>query len=157
MVNDDESAGVIAPPPILLLATATAAAVLQRLVPLRISRDHRGLRRLVGSAFVSAGVCLSATVVRHFARASTPVSPLRATRALVIEGPYRYSRNPDYLGQVLVYVGLSVVANRLWPLILLPACLVLIRNGVVEREERYLGRRFGKAYRAYAARVPRWL
>lgn len=155
MVNN-ESAGVLAPPP-LVLATWTTAVVLHRFVPLRISRDHRELRRLVGGAFVSAGVCLSAMVVRRFAKASTPVSPLRGTRALVIDGPYRYCRNPDYVGQLLIYAGLSSVANRWWPLILLPACLVLITNGVVEREERYLGQRFGRAYWEYATRVPRWL
>ena len=155
MVNN-ESAGVLAPPP-LVLATWTTAVVLHRFVPLRISRDHRELRRLVGGAFVSAGVCLSAMVVRRFADASTPVSPLRATRALVIDGPYRYSRNPDYLGQALVYTGAAVLANRLWPLIFLPGALALVTKGVIEREERYLERRFGAAYREYLDRVPRWV
>jgi protein-S-isoprenylcysteine O-methyltransferase Ste14 len=93
----------------------------------------------------------------RFADASTPISPLRATRALVIDGPYRYSRNPDYLGQALVYTGVAISANRLWPLILLPAALALITSGVIEQEEDYLGRRFGAMYREYADRVPRWL
>jgi protein-S-isoprenylcysteine O-methyltransferase Ste14 len=95
-------------------------------------------------------------VVRRFARASTPVSPLRSTRTLVVDGPYRYSRNPDYLGQALVYTGSSVIANRLWPLLLLPSALAIITRGVIDREERYLLRRFGAAYREYVERVPRW-
>lgn len=156
MVTQD-SAGVIAPPPLLFVATWAAADVLQRIIPLRISHDKREWRRVAGGAFVSAGVCLSAMVVRRFADASTPVSPLRATRALVIDGPYRYSRNPDYLGQALVYTGAAVLANRLWPLIFLPAALALVTKGVIEREERYLERRFGAAYREYLDRVPRWV
>jgi protein-S-isoprenylcysteine O-methyltransferase Ste14 len=45
----------------------------------------------------------------------------------------------------------------LWPLILLPAALAVLAKGVIEREERYLDRRFGAVYREYLERVPRWL
>lgn len=62
-----------------------------------------------------------------------------------------------HLGQMLVYTGLAIFRNRLWPLILLPAALALVTNAVIEREERYLDRRFGAAYREYMKRVPRWL
>ena len=152
-----DAAGVIAPPPILFLATWTVALLLHRIVRLELSRNHRAVRRVLGGALIGAGVCLSALVVRRFADASTPVSPLRATRALVIVGPYRFSRNPDYLGQVLVYTGSAMFKNRVWPLIVLPAALALVTNGVIEREEQYLDARFGAAYREYATRVPRWL
>ena len=153
----NDSAGVLAPPPLLFLGAWAAAHLLNCIIPFRISSGDGELRRVVGGAFVTAGVCLSAMVVTRFADASTPVSPLRATRALVIDGPYRYSRNPDYLGQALVYVGLSIASNRVWPLILFPAALAVVTNGVIEREERYLGRRFGAMYREYVDRVPRWL
>jgi hypothetical protein len=65
-------------------------------------------------------------------------------------GPVPIQSNPDYICQVLVYAGFGIVANRLWPLILSPGCLVFVTNGVIEREERSLGRRFGTAYREYA-------
>jgi protein-S-isoprenylcysteine O-methyltransferase Ste14 len=152
-----DAAGVIASPPVLLLATWTVAQILDRIAGLELARDARRARRVVGGTLIGAGVCLSAMVVRHFAQASTPVSPLRPSRALVTDGPYRYSRNPDYVGQLLVYTGVSIFRNRWWPLLLLPACLGLITHGVIEREERYLARRFGAAYRGYAARVPRWV
>ncbi len=95
--------------------------------------------------------------MRRFAAASTPVSPLHPTRALVVDGPYRYSRNPDYVGQTLIYAGSSVMRNRVWPLLLLPAVLAIVTHGVVRREERYLNAEFGTAYQEYAGRVPRWL
>jgi protein-S-isoprenylcysteine O-methyltransferase Ste14 len=157
MTGNNDAAGVFAPPPFLLLATWTAAHGLHRIARLRISQGDGKSRRFVGGVLVAAGVSLSAAVVMRFADASTPISPLRATRALVIDGPYRYSRNPDYLGQALVYTGVAISANRLWPLILLPAALALITSGVIEQEEDYLGRRFGAMYREYADRVPRWL
>jgi protein-S-isoprenylcysteine O-methyltransferase Ste14 len=152
-----DSAGVLAPPPVLFVGAWTIAAVLHRMRPVKIARAAPAPTRLLGAVMIGIGLCLSGTVVRWFAHASTPVSPLRATRALVIDGPYRYSRNPDYLGQTLVYAGASLLRNRLWPLLLLPAAVALVTHAVIEREERYLGRLFGATYQSYAERVPRWL
>src|SRR5262249_58742044 len=100
---------------------------------------------------------ISAWRVQAFRAASTPVSPGRPTTRLVHIGPYRYSRNPDYLGQILVYIGASLAANTWWPLFLSPLVLVAIQRGVVRREERYLEAKFGREYRDYMDRVPRWL
>src|SRR5262245_51371151 len=118
-MKTNDSAGVVAPPPALFLFAWMSAAALQRRVPLDPAPARQVPLRLAGAVLTGAGICLSAAVVLRFARASTPVSPLRATRALVIDGPYRYSRNPDYLGQALIYAGSSLIAKRLWPLLLL--------------------------------------
>ena len=72
-------------------------------------------------------------------------------------GPYRFTRNPDYVGQALIYAGASTLANRLWALLLLPLALVFVTGGVIEQEERYLNSSFGPACREYAGRLPRWL
>jgi protein-S-isoprenylcysteine O-methyltransferase Ste14 len=96
-------------------------------------------------------------VVLTFRRALTPVSPRRQTTRLVCHGPYRYTRNPDYIGQLALYIGLALALNSLWPLIGLPMLLALIHWGVVLREERYLESKFGQEYREYTARVRRWL
>ncbi|MFI5210728.1 MAG: methyltransferase family protein, partial [Gemmatimonadales bacterium] len=69
----------------------------------------------------------------------------------------RFSRNPMYVGMTLLYLGIALWANSLWPLLLLPAVLVVMRRGVIAREEAYLERRFGDEYRSYRARVRRWL
>jgi protein-S-isoprenylcysteine O-methyltransferase Ste14 len=154
--SEIDSAGVLAPPPVLFAAGWVLAAALHRVHPIALTRRGGRRRRLAGAAFAATGLVLSALVVRRFEAASTPVSPLRASRALVVDGPYRYTRNPDYLGQTLVYAGASMMANRLWPLLLLPAVLAVVNETVVDREERYLTRLFGTAYTEYARRVPRW-
>lgn len=83
--------------------------------------------------------------------------PARRPPALVTAGPYRFTRNPIYIGFVLVYFGLSIVLTSVWILLLLFPVLLILQRGVVQREEAYLERKFGDAYRAYAERVPRWL
>ena len=70
--------------------------------------------------------------------------------------PYRFTRNPMYLGLVFVTAGLALLANALWPLILLPVVIVILRRAVIDREERYLTAKFGEEYLQYKARVRRW-
>ena len=77
--------------------------------------------------------------------------------ALVVEGPYRFTRNPIYIGFVLVYLGFAIVLTSIWLLLLLIPVLFILQRGVVEREEAYLAGKFGEAYWKYQARVPRWL
>jgi len=82
----EEHAPVLTPPPLLFLGAWAAASLLHRLVPLSVLRDHVTARQMAGGAAAAAAVCLSASVVGRFASAWTPVSPLRATRALVTGG-----------------------------------------------------------------------
>lgn len=95
--------------------------------------------------------------IRNFSRAETPVQGTRPTRALVTTGIHGWSRNPIYLGMFLVYGGIGMAVNSPWILILALPLAILIRYGVVGREEAYLERRFGDPYRDYKRRVRRWL
>jgi protein-S-isoprenylcysteine O-methyltransferase Ste14 len=88
------------------------------------------------------------TVVR---RAAAPA------RAGVKTGPYRFTRNPIYLGMVLGLIGLAIAFNSLWLLMTLVPFALVIHYGVITREEAYLERKFRDVYRRYRARVRRWL
>ena len=81
----------------------------------------------------------------------------QTTRTIVETGPYPFTRNPIYLGMVLGLIGLAVAFNRFWLLVTLVPFALVIRYGVVAREEPYLERRFGDVYRRYHSRVRRWL
>jgi protein-S-isoprenylcysteine O-methyltransferase Ste14 len=153
-----ETAGVVAAPPAifgaaLLLSLTTHAFV----YPLHLASGSGASRQVVALVMIVAGLAISYSVMRVFARAGTSVVPYRPTTCLVTGGPYRYSRNPDYVGQTMLYIGIAVAANSWWPLLLLPLVLLVVHYGVIRREERYLEREFGREYRVYAATVPRWL
>ncbi len=90
-------------------------------------------------------------------RAGTNVRPDQPTLALVFDGPFRFTRNPLYLAATGLYLGIALLVDALWPLLLLVPVLAVLRWGVVAREERYLEAKFGEPYRAYKARVRRWL
>jgi protein-S-isoprenylcysteine O-methyltransferase Ste14 len=100
---------------------------------------------------------LALTALRVLSRAHTPVDPTKPTTALVTEGPFRYSRNPIYVALTLLYLGGAFLVNALWILLLVVPALVVLRYGVIAREEAYLARKFGTAYHQYTAQVRRWL
>jgi len=92
-----------------------------------------------------------------FRRAGTTPNPTKPTTALVLRGPYRFTRNPMYLGFAALYLGVTLLVNSLWPLLLFPAVVGLVQGRVIAREEAYLEAKFGNEYRAYKMRVRRWL
>ena len=94
---------------------------------------------------------------KRFRVSGTSVIPVRPTTVIVMEGPYRFTRNPMYLGMLLLYVGVACWLGFLWPLVLAPVLVWLITVSVIGREERYLNRKFGDEYRQYQTRVRRWL
>jgi protein-S-isoprenylcysteine O-methyltransferase Ste14 len=89
--------------------------------------------------------------------AGTPVNPEKPVSRLVTGGPFRYTRNPGYLSMAMIYTGIASLANALWAILFLPVVLVMIRHGVIEREERYLERRFGEEFIRYKEQVRRWI
>jgi protein-S-isoprenylcysteine O-methyltransferase Ste14 len=112
---------------------------------------------IIGGSLILIGLALAVAGIRNFSRAGTPVPGNKPTRALVTTGIHGWSRNPIYLGMFLIYGGIGVAAQSPWVLMITLPLAITIRYGVVAREEAYLERRFGDAYRDYKARVRRWL
>jgi protein-S-isoprenylcysteine O-methyltransferase Ste14 len=150
-------AGVIALPPLIFLGFLAAAAVLEASVPLPAPVAHSLARYVAGAVLAASGFVMIAIGTRRFAAAGTNIPPTLPTTALVVDGIYGRTRNPLYLGTTLIYLGLSVGAGSLWAIGLLVPLLWVINVGVVKREEGYLERKFGDAYRDYKARVRRWI
>ncbi len=153
--GDRDTAGVIAPPPLIFAIPLIVGLVANWLSPLPILTGRVGL--WMGIALAIAGLGLIVTGIIEFRHANTAVVPFRPTTAIVSSGPFRFTRNPLYLGFVLIYIGASLAANTLWPLFMLPLAILVLLHGVVKREERYLERKFGTVYTDYRARVRRWM
>ena len=149
------TAGVIAPPPLIYAGALAAGLLAKALFPVPFL--PRAVARALGWPLTGGGLLLILLGRRALRDAKTNVNPYEPTTALVTGGPYRFTRNPLYLGLTLMYGGISALANALWAALLLPFVLVVMRRGVIEREERYLEGIFGEEYVRYKARVGRWL
>ena len=157
-LDDTETAGAIVRPPFLFLGALVLGLIWDRLLPLPFPVPGADLAHwIVGGALILAGVVPFVTGVRGFSRAGTPVQGYKPTTALVTTGIYRWTRNPIYVGMFLIYCGIGLAAQSPWVLLIVVPLVIVMRYGVVAREEAYLERRFGDEYRAYKARVRRWL
>jgi protein-S-isoprenylcysteine O-methyltransferase Ste14 len=154
-MNRHDTAGVVAPPPLIFLAGLALGFGLEALLP---GASLPGLVRWVlGGVLVVAGVALLASFSTAFNRKGTAMEPWKPTTAIVTTGPYRFTRNPAYLGMALVYIGIALLAEAVWVLAPLPFVLSAIDRGVIAREERYLQRKFGREYLDYKMTVRRWI
>lgn len=156
--DDTATAGVIGRPPLLFLGALLLGFGADRVLPsvYAIAGDEPILWT-VGACLILTGVAFMVAGIRIFQRAATPVPTNQPSRALVTTGVNGWTRNPIYLGMFLIYGGIGIAAHSTWILVLALPLAILIRYGVIAREEVYLERRFGDAYVDYKRRVRRWL
>ena len=156
--GDTHTAGVKARPPKLFGGALLAGLVLDYLLPLPVAFPVGfEARWTVGGALSLIGVTVFLAAVRNFSRVGTPVPTIQPTRARATDGIHGWSRNPIYLGLFLTYGGIATAVQSAWMLVLLLPIAFIMRYGVVAREEAYLERRFGDAYRDCKRRVRRWV
>jgi protein-S-isoprenylcysteine O-methyltransferase Ste14 len=147
------------PPPFIYLLGFLVGWAINRWVGGPVVPEHAPLaaRLVPGLLMVVGGVVLVVSAIATIKRAGSNIAPMRPTTALVTSGPFRWSRNPIYLGFALVSAGVAVSLNMVWPIITLVIVLWIVRRRVIAREEAYLERTFGREYRRYMERVPRWM
>lgn len=150
-----DTPGVLAPPPLIYGVTLIAGLLLNVAFPIRIMPGR--FVAVLGFCLIGMGVLLAVAGFRTMGRAGTNVNPYEPTTALVTGGPFRFTRNPLYLALTLLYTGIALVLKLLWPILLLPIALWIMRRGVIDREERYLEQKFREEYVNYKKHVRRWI
>ncbi len=112
---------------------------------------------LLGWLLLGIGLALFGWTLGIFLRHHTTVNPYRGASELCTDGPFRFSRNPIYLGDWFILLGVSLLLGTFWPLLFAPLIWLMLRYGVIRHEEAHLEAKFGDAYRVYKTRVRRWL
>ncbi len=139
-------------PPVWLVLFALAGLALGRLIPIGLSPGLRG----AGLFLVVAGLALMLWAAATMRRARTTFMPGQHPDALVTHGPFRFSRNPIYLGDVVVLAGLMLALSAPLGLILLPGFAGLLQQRFIRPEEAMIAGDFGAEFETYKARVRRW-
>ena len=138
-----------------LTAWAGIGIGLERLLPLRFLPAIA--ESFIAKPILFAGSLLAAWSMFEFRRPGTSLAQDTPTTTLVTSGPFRFSRNPIYVGFVLLMVGFSLSFRSLWALLLIAPTTFAIQRFTVSREEAYLEREFGEDYVSYKRSVRRWL
>jgi protein-S-isoprenylcysteine O-methyltransferase Ste14 len=145
------------PPPVVLAIFAAAMWAIDRTVD--AGRIASTVRTPVAAALLTAGVALMVAAVASLVAAKTTINPLAPSRAskLVSSGVFRFSRNPIYLGDLLILGAVAAWLGQPVNLALLAVFVWYIDRFQIRPEERALSRLFGSEYDEYRARVRRWL
>ncbi|HEX9758563.1 MAG TPA: isoprenylcysteine carboxylmethyltransferase family protein [Nitrospiria bacterium] len=150
-----DTPGTIPPPPLIYGGTFLFGYLFHWVYPIRFSPGP--LSSLIGWSLVIFSGLLVFLGIWAIKRGGTHVDPYKPTTVLVVDGPYRFTRNPLYLSLTLLYMGIAILLNLVWAALVLPVALIIMHFGVIAREEKYLERKFGQGYLQYKTRVRRWI
>ena len=150
-------ANVRVPPPLVFLVSMGAGVGLHWIVappPLPFSR---AVGLAIGAALVAVALGLIAWAFGLFKKSGQDPAPWKPVPSLLFDGPYRFTRNPMYVGMTTLQMGLGFLLGNLWVLLLAVASLMVVHYTAVLREEAFLDAKFGDDYRAFKRRVRRYL
>lgn len=143
-------------PPALYLAALGLGVVLHWLVPLGFAEGSTA-RLILGVAAAGAGLAIIRAAFSVFKRIGQDPNPRTSTPIVTRDGPYRFTRNPMYLGLSLILLGLGVALANGWVVMMLVPTLAIMHYGVILPEERYLEEKFGEEYARFRSSVRRWI
>ena len=143
------------PPPLIYAIALIGAWELDKHWRLPFDFGHASV--YVGGFFIALGLTGFAWALAAIWGNHTTVNPYKGASNLVTAGPFRYSRNPIYVSDWLVYSGVTLLIESAWPLLFAPVVWALMRYAVITNEEVHLEAKFGAEYRAYKSRVRRWI
>jgi protein-S-isoprenylcysteine O-methyltransferase Ste14 len=149
------SLGIRIQPPVLALIHVLLAFALTWLVPLPLVVPP--LLQTAGFVIVILGFLLGVGALIAFRRAHSTRHPKDSASPLVTSGVYRLTRNPVYLGFLLMLIGLSLSSGSYWGVFLAPILLILFNRLVIRPEEEYLAAKYGEEFTSYREKVRRWM
>jgi protein-S-isoprenylcysteine O-methyltransferase Ste14 len=153
----ERGARVSFPPPLVFLGFVLLGVGFHYLVVPAPSPLDRMYSTVAGLLILAAGVAIVVSARVHFLRTGQNPVPWKPSPELILQGPYRFTRNPMYVGVTLVQIGLGIALNNLWISVFAAPALLIVHFLAVVPEERYLSEKFGERYNAYRVRVRRYL
>jgi protein-S-isoprenylcysteine O-methyltransferase Ste14 len=156
---DKSGAAVRFPPPAAAALTIVVGYVIGRFVPLLAAYDlATPSRYYIGATIIVVAVAVLALwPIRYFKETGQNVTPWSETPEIIVQGPFKFTRNPMYLMMLIVCVGFAIVFSEIWILILTPVLALALYHIAIKHEEVYLEEKFGESYRTYKNTVRRWI
>jgi protein-S-isoprenylcysteine O-methyltransferase Ste14 len=152
----NRSSRAAVPPPLVFLGALVIGVILNILRPLPIFTDGR-IGDALGLLATLASAVIATWAFRTMLRAGEQPDPGVTTRKIIKEGPFARTRNPIYLSFALFAIGVALLMNNLWIILVLAPLMIYVDAGIVRREESYLEQQFGDEYVEYKRSVRRWI
>lgn len=149
--------GVYLPPPLLYVLIFLFSVLVQKLFPLPLAFFSTNFSFALGVIFVIAGLCIVLPALIKFFRTKNTLIPFLPAHSLQTTGIYSISRNPMYLGLLILYIGIGFLNGNFYTILLIPLLILLVNYLVIIKEEKYLIRAFGNDFLEYIKNVRRWI
>ncbi len=149
--------GVYLPPPLFYVIIFFMSIYSQKAFPLPTMFLETSVAFMVGVLFVMMGLIIAIPALIKFFQTKNTLITIKPANSLQTSGIYSVSRNPMYLGLLILYTGIAFLQNNLWALLFIPIVLWVVTKFIIVKEEKYLGRNFGSEYTAYCKKVRRWI
>ena len=157
METKKDSPGVYIPPPLFYVVIFLIALFLQKKVAINDFVFHSQIIKILGISLFVISLFFLVTSLRKFFLSKNTLILIKPASSLQTNGIYNISRNPMYVGLAIVYLGITCFIGNWWNIILFPILLLIVQEYIINREEKYLIRRFGQDYLDYKSKVRRWL
>ncbi|MEE9426647.1 MAG: isoprenylcysteine carboxylmethyltransferase family protein [Paracoccaceae bacterium] len=151
---DEEFQRPFAAPPTIFLGALLVSALLEYFVPFDLL--PASIELTLGPLVIIVGVLLIRSTFREFKEENTTYDPFDISTNLVTSGVYQYSRNPGYLGLVIIQLGLAIVLGSIWVALSALVAALITSLFVIRLEEKKLADAFGESYLEYKSKVRRW-
>lgn len=153
-MTEKDIAGIRLAAPFYYVMSLIIGAALDRVRSVPVLPNY--LSKPVGYTIIAASFLLLWRVEREFSACQTSSSCRLGDSALITTGPFKLSRNPAYVGMAIMLLGVALMTNNLWLILLIvPTCLA-VQRFCISKEEAYLEGKFGAAFSGYKAEVRRW-
>ncbi|MEO7209491.1 MAG: isoprenylcysteine carboxylmethyltransferase family protein [Chitinophagaceae bacterium] len=156
-INKSKGPGVYFPPPLLYVLIFFVAQFLQKEFPIGNLLFHTMALKIIGTLFLVIAIFFMARSLRQFFLTKNTVILIKPANSLQTTGIYATTRNPMYVGLVLIYMGIACFAGNWWTFILLPILILIVQEYIIKREEKYLEVEFGQAFNDYRKKTRRWI
>lgn len=157
MKNIKDNPGVFIPPPLFYVALFFLSFLMQRYFHIRREFFQTLFAHISGVILIITGFIFTVPALRQFIKTKNTVITIKPATSLQTSGIYSVTRNPMYLGLILVYTGLAFVIGNWWTIILLPILFILVTYLIILPEERYLSGAFRNIYPDYKKKTRRWI
>ena len=156
-INKSKGPGVYIPPPLFYVLIFINALFIQKEIPISDTLFHILSTKVIGIIFIISALFFLARSLRQFFQTKNTVILIKPATSLQTTGIYGITRNPMYVGMVLIYLGITCLLGNWWNIILFPLLFLIVQEYIIKHEERYLETEFGQTYIDYKKTVRRWL
>lgn len=157
MIQKKDNPGVYLPPPLIYLGIFFLSVLIQKKILLSTVFFETKIALVFGWIFIILGIIFILPAIIKFFKTKNTLVTIKPANSLQTSGVYSTSRNPMYLGLLMLYIGMAFFKGNSWTLIFIPVVILVITYFVIRKEEKYLTRAFGNDYIEYRKKVRRWI